>query len=636
MAIVLLAFFGAAPAHAQQVELPPKAKEPFIGGIAIEGNTSFSDKDLKQQMLTTEAPFFAIFTRPRLDRNSLRRDVAALEAFYRANGFLEAKVILETIDLIENGAFADIVIRVIEGEPTLVELVKFEGTGPVGEDRLAKELRLKPGVPFNPSLVNTDIYAMKRQYFEKGYLAVEFDDSVAVAGKSVRLYYRVAPGPMVTIRRIEIQGNRLTKNYIIEQELAIKEGEPFRLSKAVETQRNLFETGLFTEAEILPVNLDVKERTVDVSVRVRERKSGYVEVGFGVGNILGSRVTGEWGQKNLFGRGMKLVLKAEYSFGLFEGGVVDFKNLDPKVKFYRYDAEFGKRHVLGTRFLLGVNTYLEKDATIEPIIIRTLGVGVGGVRHLSPRTDIVLRLFAERIEREVPDVGYEESNSRIVSGALSHNTRDFILDPRRGGYRELRADLAGGVLGGDNDFYTLNGTLQKYWTKRRSAVLALRARVGFADAYGSSRDEGVPVENRFFTGGGNSIRGFKENSLGPKAMVETSGGGSEETVVGGDFMLVGNAELRFPLPYFSRFRFSGAFFADAGNVWSSLTSVDTEDFRLYASPDEVDDTDFRYSLGIGLRYNTPVGPVRLDYGMPIKKDDTDRFGRFHLSLGQIF
>ena len=631
-----MALLGGSPALGQQVELPPKAKEPFVGGIVIEGNAAFSDKDLKRQMLTAEPPFFAIFTRPRLDRDSLRRDIAALEAFYRNNGFLEAKVTLQAIELVENGAFADILIRVDEGEPTRVDVVGFEGTGPVAEDRLAKGLRLRPGVPFNPTLISADVYAMKREYFEKGYVAVEIDDSVTVDGKSVRLFYRIAPGPVVTIRRIEIRGNRLTKDYIIERELVVKEGEPFRLSKAIETQRNLFETGLFTEAEILPESLDAKSRTVDVAVRVRERKSAYFEVGFGVGNILGSRVTGEWGDKNLFGRGKKLRLKAEYSFGLFEGGVVDFGNIDPKVKYYRYDAEFGERHIFGSQFLLGINAYLEKDATVEAIIIRTRGVAVGGLRHLTPRTDLLLRLLAERIEREATDVGSERSNSRLVAGALSHDARDFILDPRKGGYRDIRFELAGGVLGGDNDFYTLNTTLQKYWTKRRSSVIALRTRVGFADAYGSSKDTGVPVENRFFTGGGNSVRGFKENSLGPTAVLDPESASPTETVIGGRLLLLGNAEVRFPIPFFSRYRFSGAVFADGGNVWSSLGSVDLEDFRLYAGKGDVTEDDFRYSVGVGLRYNTPVGPIRLDYGMPIKKDDTDRFGLFHVSLGQSF
>jgi outer membrane protein insertion porin family len=636
VAMCVLAVFGGSFAHAQDVELPEKSKEPFIGRIMIRGNVAFSNKDLKRQMMTVEPPFFVIFSKPRLDREKLRRDVAAMQAFYRANGYLEAEVRLEKLELVENGAFVDIIIGVDEGEPTRVESVSFEGTGPVTSDRLSKNLRLKQGVPFNPTLVNADIYTMKRQYFEQGYLGVEIEDSVVVEGKVVRLHYEVDPGPVVTIRRIAITGNRLTKDHIIERELAFEEGEVFRLSKAIETQRNLFETGLFTEAEILPENLDVRTRTVDVTVRVRERKSAYFEFGFGVGNVLGSRITGEWGDRNLFGRGRKLVFKAEYSFDIFEGGVVDFSRIDPRVKYYRYDAEFGQRRVFGSKLGVGVNGYIEKDATVEAIIIRTRGLAVGGGLHVSPRTDAAVRLSDERIEREAPDVGSEKSHSRLISSTLSHDTRDFILDPRRGGYRDLRLELAGGILGGDNDFYTLNTSLQKYWPKTRNSALAVRARIGYADAYGASKNAGVPVENRYFTGGGNSVRGFEENSLGPTDLTPTASGEPAPVVVGGRFLLVGNVELRFPVPYFWRYRFSGAVFADAGNVWRSLQSVDLGDFRLVAPRDEVTDRDFRYSLGVGLRYNTPVGPIRLDFAAPIKKDETDKFGRFHLSLGQIF
>ena len=640
MAIALLAVatmcFGPGRVLAQEVDLPPKVREPFVGRIVFEGTRSFADKDLKRQMKTTEAPFFAILHRPRLDRETLRRDTAALQAFYRANGFLDAKVTLDRLELLENGAFVDIIIRIDEGEATRVEVVAFQGTGPISEDKLRKVLRLKAGVPFNPTLVNGDIYTMKRSYFDEGYLAVEIDDSVAVEGKTVRLLYSIDPGPVIAIRRIGITGNRLTKPRIIEQELVFKEGETFRLSKAIETQRNLFETGLFTEAEIAPENLDAEARTVDVNVRVRERKSAYFEVGLGVGNILGSRVTGGWGDRNMFGTGRRLQLKAQYSFGLFEGGVVDFEKMDPRVKYYRYDAEFAQRHVLGTQFQLGINGYLEKDATVEPIIIRTRGAAIGGLRHLSSRTDLSLRLSDELIKRQVSGAENEKSHSRLVAGTISHDTRDFVLDPRRGSYRDLRAELAGGFLGGDNDFYTLNTALQRYWSKSRGIVLAIRGRFGFADAYGSSTDAGVPIENRFFTGGGNSVRGFKENSLGPTALVAQKTGDPVETVVGGRLLVVGNAEMRFPIPYLSRYRFSAAVFADAGNVWSSLKAVDIEDFDPFVNKNDVTKEDFRYSIGVGIRYNTPVGPIRLDYGIPVKRDVTDRSGRFHLSLGQIF
>ena len=621
---------------AQDVELAPKSKEPFISRIILTGNTAFSDKDLKRQMITTEAPFFAVFTKPRLNREALRRDIAGLQAFYRTNGFLDAVVELEKLELLENDTFVDIHISIDEGEPTRVTVLEFEGTEPLTRDELVRDLRLKPGVPFNPAFVSSDIYAMKRRYFHEGYLGVEIIDSVSVTGKSVRLKYAVNPGPVVTIRKIEIRGNRLTKDHIVKREIMFEEGEIFDLGKAIETQRNLFESGLFTEAEIIPENLDTVNRTVDVAVRLRERKSAYFEVGFGVGNVLGSRVGAEWGDRNVFGRGRRVRLKVEYAVQLFEGGVIDFNKVDPRVQYYRYDAEFGQRHVFGTKILMGINGYIEKDATVQPLVIRTRGAALNGVRHMNPRTDVLGQISDARITREIPDVGSEESHTRLIAGAVAHDTRDFILDPRRGGYRDIRAELAGGPLGADNSFYTLNTALQKYWRVRRSSVFALRARIGYADAYGSSKNDGVPVENRYFTGGGNSVRGFKENSLGPRAVVETSPDVFEETNVGGRFLLIANAEIRFPLPYFSRYRFSAAMFADAGNSWRSLSSVELNNFRLYASHGEVTEKDFRYTVGLGLRYNTPVGPIRLDFGIPIKREPDDKLGRFHLSLGQIF
>ncbi|UCG50638.1 MAG: outer membrane protein assembly factor BamA [Candidatus Latescibacterota bacterium] len=621
---------------AQEVDVSSKRKEPFISRIVINGNESFTDKDLKQLMTTKEPSFFAVFKKPRVNREVLRRDIAGLEAFYHSNGFLEARVELEKLRILEDQAFADIIISVEEGEPTRVERVDFETGGVLRAQELAKGLHMRPGVPFNPSLINTDVYTIKRKHFEKGLLAVEVDDSVSVEGKRVAVFYRITPGPVIKIRDIEIRGNRLTKDFIVEKELVFKQGEAFRLAKAVETQRNLFETGLFTEAEIIPEDLDIESQTVDIVVRVRERKSAYFEFGFGVGNVLGSRVIGEWGDRNLFGTGRRLGLKAEYSVGIFEGGEFDFESFDPRVKFYRYDLEFGQRHFLGTKVFLGFNAFLEKDATVEPIVVRSRGFAVGGVRHLSPRTDVVLRLSDARIKREVPDVGAEKSTTRLIASTISHDTRDFILDPHRGGYRDLRLEIAGGILGGENDFYTANTALQKYWGIGRSTTFAIRGRVGYADAYGSSKERGVPVENRYFTGGGNSVRGYRENSLGPTEEIETSTGELEETAVGGEFLLVTNAELRFPLPLLSRFRFSAATFFDGGNSWRDIESVDLRDFRPFADREEVAEKDFRYSVGFGIRYNTPVGPIRLDMGFPIKRDEsTDRY-RLHLSLGQIF
>lgn len=631
--MLLFVLTGPASPRAQGESSNGEAKnEPFVNKIVIHGNEYFSDDELKKQMTTKESGFFSIFKKPRLREDFLRRDIAALSAFYHANGFLEASVELGEIRHIEGGNFVDVVISVVENEAIRVKEVVFRHPGVIERKKLREDLILEAGDPFNPSMVEADIYTIKRHYFDEGYLGVVVDDSAGVDGKQVSIRYDITPGPQIRIRNIEITGNSLTKNSIIEKELTLKVGEIFKLGDAVETQRNLFETGLFTEADVIPEALDMDAREVDLTVRVRERKSAYVEVGFGVGNIVGSRITGEWGDRNLLGTGRLLRYRAEYSFGIFDGGDRDF------VKYYRHEIEAGQRRILGTKIQLRLNAFLEKDATVEDIVIHTVGAALGGTRHLTEFTDLYAELRPERIKREALGAPTERSTSIILGGALVNDLRDFVLDPRRGKYRDVRVQFAGGPLGGDNDFYTLSSSLQRYWNRKRSTVLAVRVRAGYADAFGDSRDSGVPIENRFFTGGGNSVRGFDENSLGPKEVVlDPATGVSKLSVVGGNVLLLTNVELRFPLPLLSRYNFSGSVFADGGNVWERLSSIDIRDFRLYADEDEIRQEDYRYSVGLGIRYNTPLGPIRFDYGLPIKKEiDISGSGRFHFSLGQMF
>jgi len=634
--------FLAGNVSAQSLEVEPTKKEPYLGRVVINGNESFSDKDLKGLMKTKEPSFFTLIRKPRINREDIRRDIAGLQGFYRANGFLDARVKLWRIDLYENGAFADVIIQVDEGEATRVQRVDFHTEGVITSKQLAKGMQLKPGVPFNPSFINSDVYEIKRKYFEKGFLAVEVVDSISVVDRSVTIDYRIASGPVINVGSISVRGNQRTKDFIVRREVVLKEGEAFRLGYAIETQRNLFETGLFTEAEIITENLSLASRTVDVVIRVRERKPAYFELGFGVGNIYGSRITGGWGNRNLLGRGRMLALRAEYSVGLFESGRYDLSEIDPEVRYYRYDIEFGQRRAFGTKWIFGVNAFLEKDATVERLVVRSLGGAFVALRRLSRRTDLLIRPSYARIKREITDLdtssatfGDTLSTTLLVSSTISHDTRDFMMDPRRGGYRDLRLELAGSVLGAENDFYTAGTALQKYWPWKRS-VIALRARVGYAKAYGASKDTGVPVENRYFTGGGNSVRGFRENSLGPKRLIPSSSGGQALTNVGGEFLMVTNAELRFPFPFLSPYRFSLAAFVDGGNVWENIEAVSWRNFRPLAPQDEVEQEDYWYSFGVGVRYNTPVGPIRADVGWPIKKDETTDNYRFHLSLGQIF
>lgn len=608
----------------------------FINRVHIVGNDNVPTNDLRGRMRTKEPSFFSILRKPKFDPEQVERDAANLAAYYHSIGYPEATVTVEPPVYLENGRFVDITLRVVEGEPTRVGSVTFSGPIVLEEAELRKDLLLKPGAPYNASLLKTDVYRIKSKYFDEGYLGVAIEDSVWAVERRVDIVFHVDPGEQLYVGQITIDGYEEVRRGVIEAEIEVEPGDLCRFEKVVKTQRNLFETGLFNVVDVLPQNVDAAARTVDIHVHVRERKGSWVETGFGVGNILGSRLFAEWGTRNLVGTGRTLRLKTEYAFDLFEGDEIDFDKIDPANTYYRYDAVFQQRRVFGIKLRAGVNAFIEFDNTVPDLSVKTLGTTFAVARNFGkPRPDfgydseLVASFSVENITRRQLGLPEEHSRSNILGSSLSRDTRDFVLNPRRGEYRIVSGEVAGGILGGDNDFYTLTGNLQRYHM-RSSSVLAWRTRVGYAESYGRSPE--VPVENRYFLGGANSVRGYDEASLGPRTTE-----GTQSSVDGGEFMLLANVELRYPLPFLGRWNFGGAFFFDGGNVWAQTSDVTGSDFQLTSDVSETQVDDFRYGIGVGIRYNTPVGPIRVDYGYPLKPDIySDTHGTFYLSLGQIF
>lgn len=618
-----------------------EARAVFINRILFTGNAEVSANDLKARMKTQEPSFFSIFRKPVLDEKQLRRDIIALEAYYHSVGYPDAVVRLDHIELLENKRFADIHIVVEEGEPNVVRSVDFEGHLILKDTDLRKDLLLKPGAPYNSSLLETDIYTIRGKYFDAGYLAVTIADSVRIENRKVDIRFDINPRHQLMIGNITIDGNHDVRTGVIKAEITVKPGEVCRYNKVLETERNLFETGLFSVVDVVPEHVDTLTNVVDIRIRVRERKESWIEAGFGVGNVLGSRVFAEWGTRNLVGTGRTVRLKATYAFDLFSGNEIDPDRFHVSNTYYRYDAIYQQRRVFGLKLPSGLNAYDEWDATVPGLEVTTLGAAVsvsheyGRIREFGREGLVVGSFSVEDIKRDEANAPETRSRSNILGGSVSRDTRDFVLNPTLGAYRVLSAQVAGGVLGGENDFYTVESSYQHYygvgWVRDtekyfvRRPVFAWRVRAGFADSYG--RSSSVPVENRYFLGGANSVRGYEESGLGPH---------NGENALGGDFMLLANAEIRFPFPYLWRWNFSGAVFMDSGNVWAHVRDVSWDDFNLSSSIAQTTVDDYRYGTGVGIRYNTPIGPIRLDWGFPLKPDRLSEGGKVYLSLGQIF
>lgn len=602
---------------------------PAVDRILILGNRTFDDETLKKRMRTREARFYHVFRKPRYRRDFLRRDVQTLVAFYEKNGFFDAAVSIDSVERNEEQNEVTIRILVNEGPRTTIRRLSFEGFDLVTEETVRKKLRLVEKAPYNPNLLETDRYSILTAHYELGYLGADVSWDIDIDSTAVDIAWFADPKEPVQIERIDIQGNETVKESLIERELTIGPGQYFRLGEILESKQNLYNTGYFTSVEIEPVGLDIQRGIVDLNLQVRERRMGFIETGFGVGNVQGSRVFAEWGQRNLLGTGLALNVESSYAFRLFPDNRFSFDDLDLRSKFMRHEGQLLFPHVLGTWNTFSVGASYERDATVEPAIVKATSATATVSRRFSRQTTILFSYIFERIKRfEVVDAR-ESSRRRSFDLNFTRDKRDFYFNPRRGSYITTEARYSGGFLGGDDEYWSVVASYQKYHRLGSETVFAWRVRAGYADPFGASEKSGLPIDSRFFAGGGNSVRGYKENSLGPLR--------AGDEPVGGRVLLLTNVELRFPMPVLSRYNFGMAAFLDGGNVWRSVDDISIGEFDLYGDEEENDALDYRTSIGFGFRYNTPVGPLRLDIGFPLKRTaEMDYDSWVHISLGQIF
>ena len=606
-----------------------EADLPTVKKIEILGNRSFDDGVLKKRMRTKAPRFYHIFRKPKFRNDFLRRDIESIKSFYRRNGFFDVKAWIEFVNENERKNSVEIRIMVNEGPQTVIRKLEFSGQDIISQKKLLEDLKMVEGNHYNPNLLDVDQYSLFSKFFEKGYLQAEIKYDVHIDSIDVDLSWTITPGEPVRIADIALGGNKQVAEGLIRRELVITRGEYFKLKKILESKQNLYDTGYFNSVEIEPADFNSEDGSVDLALQVRERKMGYIEAGIGVGNVQGNRVFLEWGQRNLLGRGYALNLRSEYAFRLFPENEYKLSKLDFWERYQRHGGELRFPHIFSTWNTFAVGAFYVRDATIEPVVVKTTSANASVSRRFTRQTSIQLTYGLEHVRRENVEDEREKSRRRSLDLTYTRDVRDFYFNPQQGTYLNTKGRYAGGFLGGEDDYYSLIGSYQAYMKIGRQTVFAYRLRTGYAQSFGDSKETGVPLESRFFAGGGNSVRGYKENSIGP---LDDNG-----SPIGGRVLLLTNVELRFPLPYLAKYNFGGTLFIDGGNVWSSVEEIEPRYFNPFISSDEISPLYYRYSMGCGIRYNTPVGPIRLDMGLPLSKtEDIGYDYLFHISLGQIF
>lgn len=640
-----------------------------LGGIEIEGNAGITTDVLRSQMgLTADAPFV---------QADLDAAVAALRSYYRRLGFTEATVqaSVEPVEPVgvdaapppgERQLVADISIE--EGPRVMVASVAFSGNDSVPDAELRDQVTLQPGTPFfEPDVVvNRDLILL--HYLNLGYqeAAVQTKVEFATGPDRADVVFQVTEGPKILIDHILVVGNERISRETIQRELLLRSGDPLALDQLVESQRRLRALGVFRSVEITQITTTTSDMR-DLLINIDE--AAATSIGYGGGLEAGRRlvrtVTGqsderlEFAPRGFFEIGRRNLWGKNRSIDLFTRVSVRRGDAVPDTTTSTAGFGFNEYRVVGTYREprpAGWNAEILGSAFVEQAIrssfnFRRLGVNLEVVRRLSSDMSLSGRysldrtkLFDERFNPQdelLIDRLFPQVRLSALSNALVRDTRGDPLDPQGGNLFSIDSKLAGRAIGSQVGFtkVLIQGFTYRSLRETGGPVLALGGRIGLAvglprdvartDADGNAiLDESgqpiidevndLPASERFFAGGDSTVRGFALDRLGTPETIDSDG-----FPTGGNGLLIFNAELRMPV-----WREVGAVvFLDAGNVFARVSDLDLGALRG--------------SVGFGVRYRSPVGPIRVDLGFKLDRrvfDNGQREPRtaLHVSIGQAF
>ncbi|MDP3042050.1 MAG: outer membrane protein assembly factor BamA [Candidatus Omnitrophota bacterium] len=594
-----------------------------IKDIRIEGNKNFSSGRILKLLKTKRAWFFNAGV---LKDEVMTEDMARVKSFYQREGFTDAAVDYAVKPDAQKPYLLFIAIKVSEGKKYLVGSVMVQGNKDVAEKEILKRLLdCIPGKVFAQEAMKKDIAGIQGLYFDRGYISAQVQESTIVNTDSGRvdITYAITENQVVYVDKIKIRGNIKTKDVVIRRELRIHPGEKFDGEKLKRSKERLTNLGFFEE-----VSYDTEEtgrpEKKNLVVDVKETKTGAFSFGGGystvdqfIGFVEVEQKNFDWKNWPYFtGAGQNLKVRASIG-NLSQGFELSFT--EPWM--FDYPVSFGFDLYRRTHDR-NSDTGYGYDETVTGGDLR-LGKEIseylrGSLMYRLDEIDIS-NISPGNTELE-PEKG--KNLVSVVTPSLTYDSRDNIFDTRKGDLFTASFDFAG--LGGDKSYTKFLGRASHYFPMPRGAVLEVRGRLGLAQPYGST--EKLPIYERFFAGGAYTIRGYEERKVGPVSR------GSDHDPLGGASMAVGNIEYTYPLFSFLKV----AAFYDVGNVWEKMGDIFSN-----KDANEVENSGgFKSGLGLGLRIKTPIGPIMLDYGIPLDKESGESSkksgGRFHFSASHGF
>lgn len=605
-----------------------------VSSFTFTGNEAVTDAQLKAVLATQASSKLPWGERRYFSRDQFDADLKRIAAFYIDRGFPDARVTTFDAQLSEDQTSVKISVTIAEGEPLRAERIVLEGFDTLPADHLATletRLPLRVGQPVDRALLQASRETALDELRDHGhpYASVRIVETPGSNERQQVITLRAEPGPVAHHGEIEISGNSSVTDNVVRRQLTFKPGDLYQLSKLRESQRKLYGLELFDFANVQPQRGDGQPTVVPTRVTVTEGKHRKVNFGIGYGTEEQARAEVDWRHVNFFGGARTAGVLARYS-GL-DGGV---------------RLSFNQPYLFSPHYSLGLTGQVwhtsQPAFTLDTrggraTVTRQFARGGGPILGGRPTMTLALTYANEHEDYTISNDALRDLSFRPTLIALgldprfgtgsgqrsalildaSRNTTDNLLDAKRGYLASLHLEQAGNFLGGSYDYYELTGEGRFYQNIANAVVFAAQVRGGSIDASGPP-DTLVPFFKRYFLGGATNLRGWGRYEVAP-----LSGAGLP---IGGTTFMNLSAEVRVPVWS----ALGGVLFFDAGNVWT-----DEWDFNV---------TDLRYDAGVGLRYTTPIGPIRADVGYQLNpivglrakgEEQTRRF-RFHFSIGQAF
>ncbi|GBD98323.1 outer membrane protein assembly factor BamA precursor [bacterium BMS3Abin07] len=569
-----------------------------INKINIQGN-SIGDKLIKGILSLKEGEYF--------NPDMIDTDRETLTEFYSALGFREIKINDFKYKYNRSKTEVQLFINLTEGSQTLIGGIYFQGNHIISANEIIGVTNLRPLMPYNEITVYDARYSIMHAYKRRGYLDVTVKIERRFSSNRAYVKFIINEGERYYFGYTIVRGNRYVNSEVITRELLNRKGEPFNLTLLRKNTQRLYKLGLFSNVNYRII--DDSDRSRSVILNVRESDAGTVEFALGYGDYEKMRGYIDISYRNLFGMNRQANVRAELST-LYEKFIIGV--FEPWL--YRFRGAYSP---LSLRLNLIKEQRTEKNIDTGKVkykVNRYSATGNIGMSFTDKlKGEMLYRYSIVRTSDVQPDIILSRDDTGTLSissirPGIIFDSRNNPFNPTKGILAGLSFEIASRYMASETEFTktVLNVSLYQRIIKR--LVIAGSIRGGIADTLGKTTE--IPLIERFFLGGRNTVRGYAQDSLGPK--------GKDGNPIGGKVFLMNNLELRTVLGW----NFGLVFFLDGGNVW-----LDKSDFTLNG---------YKFTYGTGLRYMTPVGPVRLDYGYKLDREEGESAAEIHFSIGHAF